>query len=509
MKFFMGILRFFRSLMLGVLVVLPVGIAITIYMNRDYMNPAGIAMWLEYLFLDEREPAALLDWGHDTIPPPNPNIVEVAHLLRAGDHAGLEALDRRDPVVFKYFQDISPDLSDLLDAWVAARSRSALPRLARGQYWFNIGWQRRGNAYARETTRTQFDEMHEAFGRAERDYLFALGLDPSAEVAHRRLLSIYMATDRDDDMLAIWQAALDAGAGTWRLHTALFEGLSPWWSGLPGEKSVAVVRRIVADIDAGALQSTGDPAMLRGYPDQLEAALLWRGGRRDAAMARYATFIDTPSGRLFLGDYADKLYLMGRAAESLLYYVAALHVDPSQGGVWAYYARALIKLGRQEEAREALDHALALDPYDPNALRRRATLHARLGRHREALADYDAAKVYASEQPWPWSGAGGMRLTLGEDLARAVADYRRAIALDPDWPSAYRGLGMVLDKQRNCSAIPAYRAYLELCERRGNCASPPRNWTKVRWKQLADRGFCSIDGHRLEPAPAWLPMRHE
>lgn len=100
----------------------------------------------------------------------------------------------RNPLAFNYFRDISPELSDPLDAWVAAGPDSALARLARGHHWFHVGWQRRGVAYADVTSDVQFDEMREAFGRAERDYLFALGLDPSAKVAYRRLLSIYKAT---------------------------------------------------------------------------------------------------------------------------------------------------------------------------------------------------------------------------------------------------------------------------------------------------------------------------
>ena len=58
------ILRFFHSVMLAVLVLLPVGVAITIYMNRDYLNPAGFRMWREYLFpAPEPETASLADWG--------------------------------------------------------------------------------------------------------------------------------------------------------------------------------------------------------------------------------------------------------------------------------------------------------------------------------------------------------------------------------------------------------------------------------------------------------------
>ena len=126
-KIIIGILRFFRSILKAFLVLLPVAIVGTIYTNRDYMNPDGILLWWEYLTRDEVPEVTLpTDWGHDTIPPPNPHILEVASLLRAGDYAGLEALSKRDPDAFNYFRDTTPDLADALDAWVGAQPRSAL-----------------------------------------------------------------------------------------------------------------------------------------------------------------------------------------------------------------------------------------------------------------------------------------------------------------------------------------------------------------------------------------------
>lgn len=508
LKFLKGLLKFIRSLLIAFLVVLPVAIGGTIYMYRDYMNADGFRVLRDHFFpKPAREAQSIPDWGHSTIPPPNPNILEIAPLIRAGDYAGLAALVKRDPVVFNYFLDTSPDLAEPLDAWVVAQPRSVLPRLARGHYWRRVGWHRRGGASASKTTDTQFGELREAFQRAESDYLFALGLDPSAEVAYRRLLDIYMATGRDAEQMAVWQAALAKGAGTWRLHNTLFNALMPWWSGLPGPKSVAIIRSIVQEIESGTLQSTGDPALLRAYPDHVEAEILWRDGQRDKAMAKYVTIVDGTSGLIYLDIYASRLGSMGRHAESLGYFAASLRHEPSSPRAWTNYAWALNRLKRYKEAAEALDHALLLDPYRPSTLRQRASLNAKLERYRAALADYDSAKVFGSEQASVWAGAGRMRLRLFDDLPRAVADYHRAIELNPDRAFYYRRLGLVFDELRDCRAVPAYRSYLELCGRRDDCGSYTVSWVKVRWKGLVDRFVCSIDGARLTPKPAWMPVR--
>lgn len=142
-------------------------------------------------------------------------------------------------------------------------------------------------------------------------------------------------------------------------------------------------------------------------------------------------------------------------------------------------------------------------------MRRRAVLHAAAGRYRQALAEYDADKAHGSERDWVWSGAGGRRLKLREELPRAAADYRRAIELDPDRTSDYLNLGLVFDHDEDCRALPAYRSYLEVCRRLGDCLASPLDWAEVRWQQLLNQDLCSIDSYRLHPDTAWVPIGKE
>lgn len=53
---------------------------------------------------------------------------------------------------------------------------------------------------------------------------------------------------------------------------------------------------------------------------------------------------------------------------------------------------ALVVLGRSEEALQAFDKAIELDPYDADAWNDKGTVLGKLGRHYEAQVCYDKAK---------------------------------------------------------------------------------------------------------------------
>lgn len=505
-----GVLRVFRSVVMGALMVLPVILGVLLYENRDYLNRDGLLLVLASMLRSEpAEPAEAPppeDWGHETIPPPDPDILAIARLLRAGDHAGLAALAERDREAFARFQDSSPDLAEHLDAWMAAEPQAALPRLLRGRYWYQIGWHQRGHAYFNATSRKQLERMRAAFARARTDFEAAIAIDPADPAPYPPLLRLHLANGQHALRRAVWERALAAGATGTGLYRAQFTALLPWWSDLGPEESADAIRAIVERIESGTLRGTVDPEPLRAYPDYVLAETFLRTGRVEAGLAKYRTFIDGPEGRLFRARYAGRLRAVGRPAEALEPYVRALRNDPSRASVLRDYGAALRRLGLNAEAEEALDRALALDPYDPRARLQRARLNVALDRVEAALADVDAAEHYGAERESVLRGAGRIRVRLAQDLAAAAAEYRAATEAEPDRAENHYFLGALLDRMRDCGAVPAYRAYVEMCRDGAECIPGTVARSGVRWRSLVDRYICSIDGHRLEPEPAWVAV---
>ncbi|WP_417774113.1 tetratricopeptide repeat protein [Stappia sp.] len=141
------------------------------------------------------------------------------------------------------------------------------------------------------------------------------------------------------------------------------------------------------------------------------------------------------------GDLDDAVTLLRRVVFS----------RPDHAPARANLGNALLLLGRDEQAREAFIAVLKNDPDNRNALYGLATILIRLGRHAEAQKL--SARLLAA---LPDSAAA---LTLDADArgstgdASAVAQYRHALRLDPDYLPALKGLaGLLFHQGRTADA---------------------------------------------------------
>jgi len=115
---------------------------------------------------------------------------------------------------------------------------------------------------------------------------------------------------------------------------------------------------------------------------------------------------------------------------------------PSQADQHNERGIELADRGWLEEAEKEFQKAIALDPASAHPLENLAMLHARRKRWREALLAHLKAVEVEPESP-------GARFTLASFLAThglemAEAEYREAIAADPEHAEAHLELGLAL-----------------------------------------------------------------
>jgi len=133
---------------------------------------------------------------------------------------------------------------------------------------------------------------------------------------------------------------------------------------------------------------------------------------------------------------------MGRHAEAVAH-CDALAADPTFSSPWRPLTNcgwALIQLGRYDEARERLDHALDFFPRYGPALLNLGILEAKQGKHLAAVVDFE--KALASGR-LNGSGRTEANFRLGEafvalgDRAKAIAHFRAAVETGPmlEWGS--------------------------------------------------------------------------
>ena len=94
---------------------------------------------------------------------------------------------------------------------------------------------------------------------------------------------------------------------------------------------------------------------------------------------------------------ANVLSFVGRPAEALEQLAHAMRLDPLHPPLWDFYTgRALVHLGRYEDALVSLDTALRRAPFFGHIQLYKAAAWAHLGRPDEARAALSATALYAS-----------------------------------------------------------------------------------------------------------------
>lgn len=125
------------------------------------------------------------------------------------------------------------------------------------------------------------------------------------------------------------------------------------------------------------------------------------------------------------------------------YYEQQVLAMPDQANLWYYMADAQLKAGQTEDALKSIDRAANFDPalYRPGIL---AVLKADVllaqGKLQEALKTYpklarvDPEGIDQRDKARAYYGLGRVKESLpGMDPGAAKADYKRALASDPNW----------------------------------------------------------------------------
>ncbi|HEV8148317.1 MAG TPA: tetratricopeptide repeat protein [Bryobacteraceae bacterium] len=108
-----------------------------------------------------------------------------------------------------------------------------------------------------------------------------------------------------------------------------------------------------------------------------------------------------PLSLVILSSSGENFAMQRRPVEALQYFAQSLELDPYFPRGYFGTARALLQLRRCEEAVEALQRGLALDPHSPMALAVAAHVYSAAGRESEAKRMLSALERMAASQRIP------------------------------------------------------------------------------------------------------------
>ena len=195
---------------------------------------------------------------------------------------------------------------------------------------------------------------------------------------------------------------------------------------------------------------------------ELHNALGWTlfqdGRPQEAAVELEKAVTLDPKHAKAHNNLALALVELGRLEEAASHFQASLAIEP-RAEIYSDLGFALARLGRGQEARGYYEKALQLDPNCASAHLNLAMTYAQGGDFAAAEAQFRLA-VAGRPTAETYNGLGYVLARQGR-TDEAVAEYRKAIEVDPKFVPAYNNLGELLARQgKLAEAEASYRSSL-------------------------------------------------
>ena len=177
-----------------------------------------------------------------------------------------------------------------------------------------------------------------------------------------------------------------------------------------------------------------------------DAVSLQQQGKRDAAIEKWRAIAHVVEGSD--NDLAARAWFsVGYLAMdedpkgSVLANDRAIRLKPDYAEAYNNRGAAKHELGRHEDAMADYNEAIRLKPDYAEAYRNRSAAKGSLGRHEDAMADYNEAIRLKPDYAEAYRNRGAAKGSLGQH-EDAIADCAEAIRLKPDDAVAYNNRGV-------------------------------------------------------------------
>lgn len=196
----------------------------------------------------------------------------------------------------------------------------------------------------------------------------------------------------------------------------------------------------------------------------------YEAGRPDESIRLLKEVItDRPDFELATTYLANFYKGRGRLADAVTVLEVAAAANPESYTLGTAYGAMLVEAGRNDEAVMIIDKALTLIDFDPEAWNCKGIALRAKGDTAGAMAAFGKAIELDDNNAIVFNNIGSLHLSAflksrnAGSFVKAEEGFRRAIALDPKYASAYNGLGAVLKMGGDMDgAVDAWKKAVEL-----------------------------------------------
>ena len=235
---------------------------------------------------------------------------------------------------------------------------------------------------------------------------------------------------------------------------------------------------VVGDLPPRAAPSTTPTAVAVIRPPRLVPK---KGARHKTPETRAPAVVDSRTVALFY-QKGLSYHRQGRYEEAIRMYEKAISKDPGHIDAQINLAAAYIAVSDFTRAIAVLDTASALAPDNHQLLINRAVAEIGLGQTDSALTHIDMAERYADVPRFDIHFHRSVALSRLGRVEDALAECRKAEALQPSDPRLIFNMALAYDKLRGFpAAVRYYQKFLEL----GDAAPGERTAVQARIRELA------------------------
>lgn len=159
----------------------------------------------------------------------------------------------------------------------------------------------------------------------------------------------------------------------------------------------------------------------------------------------------------------NQLYRLGQFDQALEALNQAVRLNPNAHTAWYDRGNVLFALKRSVAALESYDRAIQLKPDSYNVWRDRGVLLAVLNKFDAALGSFDRATELKPDDYVVWYMRGNLLNKNLRNYENAILSYNRSLVINPNFADAWMGIGKALHEQtRYDAALAAFKRALQL-----------------------------------------------
>jgi tetratricopeptide (TPR) repeat protein len=265
-------------------------------------------------------------------------------------------------IAYAAFETTNGFISEHLDAWVKASPDSYAAALAHALSLMELAWRWRGNGFANQVTKTQWQQMRKSLAQAVAEANRALAINPNLSIAHALLIEAAKMDGTEMGLARASREAIQSAPASFAIREAIMESLMPRWGGSHDA--------MVAFAKQSQSYAERNPAIrfLKAWPTIDQCFGLGDRKQWRPAVACYTRAIDETNGQYWwpIAARAETYYTLGEYQLSMQDAMSADALFPMQSSVIKLLAYDAAKLKRPEASGLYIAEYLKYDTPDPD-----------------------------------------------------------------------------------------------------------------------------------------------